>query len=331
MGAPHPGPPGPPVPPEHPQRSSAPSPDWQLFLDWCAATGLSALPTTAAAVTAFLTDIPAGLSTQRRRIRAIRDAHVTAGHLSPADPRRTTPTLDPADPPADPVGAAVRSGAGWLTPEQALTNLPVDLWPHGLHARRDGVLLLLLGPLNHTRTQALHAEARSYPLPGIGPIDLTTAADPRTCHACILTRWLTAVAATANGGRFAAEEVVVGSRRGGQTGVHDCLENIDDGWQQYPLLPTIDQHGWISDTPLTPRSLAAITSRRQDPAQALISAAHMPTMTPAESMTRAFGHPTSRPNSRLRDTAVLDELDELLGRLEAESAHLSARLGDALR
>ena len=238
MGATHPGPP---LPPHHPQRSSAPSPDWQLFLDWCAATGLFAPATTAAAVTAFLDDIPAGPSTRRRRVRAIRNAHVTTGHLSPADPHRTAPTLNLADSPADPAGAAVRSSAGWLTPDQALTHLPVNIWPHGLHARRDGVLLLLLGPLRHTRTQALHATARSYPLPGIGPTDLTTADDPRTCHACILTRWLTAVAATANGGRFAAEEVVVGSHGAGRSGVHDCLENIDDGWQQYPLLPSIDQ------------------------------------------------------------------------------------------
>ncbi|WP_295701492.1 hypothetical protein, partial [Lapillicoccus sp.] len=319
--------PSPPVPLQHPQRSPVPSPDWQLFLDWCTAAGHDALPTTPAAVTAFLNDIPAGPSTQRRRVRAIRNAHVTAGHLSPADPRRTAPTLDPADPPADPAGAAVRSGAGWLTPEQALTHLPVDLWPHGLHARRDAVLLLLLGPLRHTKVQALHATARTYPLPGIGTTDLTTAADPRTCPACVLTRWLTVLTATTLGGRFAAEEVVVGSRRGGPRGGHDCLDDVEDGWQRYPLLPSIDQHGWISDTALTPRSLAAIISGRQGPSQTFTTSrtAQAPANTPARA-----SYPSGRLAPQERPTAILKELDELLDRLETESTQLRTRLGDAL-
>ena len=303
--------------------------DWQLFTDWCAAAGHDALPTTPDTVTAFLTEIPAGPSTTRRRVRAIRDAHTAAGHLnpthpalSPTDPTDPTDRQDTLHPPTPARTASVRSGDGWLTPEQALTHLPVHLWPHGLHARRDAVLLLLLGPLRHTRAQALHATARSYPLPGIGTTDLPTAADSRTCPACILTRWLTALTATTLGGRFAAEETILGT----PAGVHDCLDSVDDGWQQYPLLPSIDQYGWIATTALTPRSLAAIISRRQDPSQALTTST---AETPAHTSGSA-SYPTGRLTPQKRPTTILNELDDLLTRLETQSTHLMTRLGDAL-
>lgn len=335
----HPNPPQ--HPPGPPASSSVLSPDWQLFHDWCAAAGHHALPTTPATVTAFLTEIAAGPSTTRRRVRAIRAAHTAAGYLSPTNPKPINLSLTPAggitplprtpsDSPGDtgrPHGGAVRSGDGWLTPDQALTHLPVNLWPYGLHARRDGVLLLLLGPLGHTRRQALQATARSYPLPGIGETDLNTAADTRTCPACVLTRWLAVLTATALGGRLAAEEVVTSAGQGGQSGVHDCLDSVDDGWQRYPLLPSIDQHGWISDTALTPRSLAAVISRRQDPSHALTTSSTA--QTPAHTPTRA-SYPTSRLTPQERPTAILTELDELLDRLETQSTQLMSRLGDVL-
>ncbi|HEY5844357.1 MAG TPA: hypothetical protein VIU87_23375, partial [Mycobacterium sp.] len=57
--------------------------DWQLFLDWCAATDNVALPTDPDTVIAFLDAHPATRATHRRRLTAIRWIHHHAGRHAP--------------------------------------------------------------------------------------------------------------------------------------------------------------------------------------------------------------------------------------------------------
>jgi hypothetical protein len=56
--------------------------DWRIFQDWCARHGAQALPATASTVAGFLVDTAGtvSVSTQRRRLSAIKDMQRREGH-----------------------------------------------------------------------------------------------------------------------------------------------------------------------------------------------------------------------------------------------------------
>lgn len=70
--------------------------DWDLFEDWCAATGHVALPTTWEVVEVFVDEVQAAPSVVVRRLGAIRarsghDTNTPRRDLAGAPPRRPTP------------------------------------------------------------------------------------------------------------------------------------------------------------------------------------------------------------------------------------------------
>jgi len=82
------------VHPDTPRDAAGPGyvGEWGLFYDYTAAADLPALPTTVAALTGFLTALPARPATLARRVRAIAAAHRRAGYLL------TRPDTGPAAP-----------------------------------------------------------------------------------------------------------------------------------------------------------------------------------------------------------------------------------------
>lgn len=267
--------------------------EWQLFTDWCTATGRPALPTTGTVVQRFVEQLPAPPTVLARRIRAIRAAHhsATAPDPAPPHPPRNTP-----------VGKQYR-GNGWPDPDDVLAQLADLDYPAGVAGRRDAVIVLLCVVLGRTRRQALAAQAGVWPVTRIDDLNLRLDPDPRSCPACVLTMWLRVLAADAGGGRRLVETVVVESERAG----HDCHRVVPDGWAHRPLLPRIDRHGWIDPhRPMGARSVSAALHRA-------MTVDRLPSGLPSPPDTAvgplSFGR---------RDHQALAELDELLTRLEAQ-------------
>ena len=111
--------------------------EWALFLDWCAATGRTALPADPPAVEAFLLACPAAPTTLARRLTGIDHHHTRAGLAPPA---RTEQIRDLArGRPARPV-RQVLDPAGV---DAALRALPIVGWTAGWFGRRDRALIVL--------------------------------------------------------------------------------------------------------------------------------------------------------------------------------------------
>lgn len=109
---------------------------WQLFLDWCSATGHVALPAQPETLAQFLGDHPARVPTHRRRVTVINSAHRQGGLPEPGHAQAVDAAL-----------AALRhqrlqSVAGIL--DECIRQLPVNGWPHGLFGRRDALILTLV-------------------------------------------------------------------------------------------------------------------------------------------------------------------------------------------
>jgi len=270
---------------------------WQLFTDWCAATGRAALPTTAPTVTTFLTQLPASPAVQSRRLRAIRAAHAVAANADPAPPEPKAWST---------VGERYR-GAGWADPAAVLVDLAGTAYPAGVAARRDALIVLLCVVRGRTRRQALTAHAETWPVPSLDGADLRYTPDPATCHACVMTRWLRLLAADATGGRHLVEDTIEDA----DLSQHDCRDEVPPGWANRSLLPAVDQHAWIgTHTPLSPRAVSGILRRRLCLAQVDHRLGRgEPRAADVSDGVLSPGH---------RDLLATAELDELLAHLERE-------------
>ncbi len=268
--------------------------EWALFTDWCSATGRHPLPASVDTVLAFLADLPASPAVAGRRARAIRVAHTSAGLLTPSLSDVARRGHLPAT-----VGQRLIAST-CLTPADALRALPIFEHPAAVPARRDGVLILMCLVLSWARRQARQATADVWPVPRLGHLDLPLGADPATCPGCVLTRWLRVLAADVRGGRPLVETVIADSDRYG----HDCRHEVPDGWAHRPLLPSIDRHGWIDPhSTLTARSISTRLGQATE-----VRDSQTPTAVPAV--------PPAPLTVGRRDHASLQELDELLTRLE---------------
>lgn len=226
-----------------------------MFVDWCAATGQPALPTTPAVLAAFCTACPAAPATLARRLRVIRAVHADLGRHLPAPAQAPTPP-------------AVRTGPAWMSIPDTLGSLPRLGYPAGVAGRRDAYLLVLLGVLGLTRNQARTLTADQISITAGQPViagrPVPRTDPPSVCPACAVTGWLRALAiATHDGHRTLAYELRRYSHH--HPGRHDCTQPLADAWRTAPqLLPAIDQHGWLNPhTPMTRRAITAAIARRQ--------------------------------------------------------------------
>src|ERR1700754_430004 len=109
--------------------------EWALFCDYTTATNQPCLPTTIAALTGFLTQVPTRGTTPARRVAAIAAAHRRTGHLLPRHTHTDTAPTDAHRPAARP------------DPGQLIAACPTRGWPHGFLGRRDAFLIVLTAVL----------------------------------------------------------------------------------------------------------------------------------------------------------------------------------------
>jgi hypothetical protein len=121
---------------------------WNLFLDWCSATGHVALPAQPETVAEFLADHPARVATHRRRVTAINAAHRQRGLSEPGRAQNVHAALA--------TRRHQRLQAIGAMLGECIRQLPVNGWPHGLFGRRDALILTLVAAgLTYTEVAAL--------------------------------------------------------------------------------------------------------------------------------------------------------------------------------
>lgn len=281
-----------------------------LWGDWCEATGRDPGQVTVETATAYLRDCPVrGRAARRDRLReALSHALTVTPDVvarlvgSPPEPDR-----------------AIRDGDGWLAVPEALALLDTVGYPLGFVARRDGWLLVLLGPVGLTRARALTVTAADIEVPDhdtggwptVAGVPAPFDADPDACSACAVTRWLRALAGWVEGGRDGASEVCTATPRG-----HDCAEPVPTAWRHAPSLsPSVDRHGWLGEG-LSRRSVSAITAARQSAPADPVARDHASLPTTPLMGTRPA------PDVALDD--ALDRLERAMAQMEAQTRQLLA-------
>src|SRR5664279_1180306 len=237
---------------------------WALFTDWCAATDHPELPAAPATVLGFLAGCRAAPDTQRRRVAAIDHHHAIAGFPGPGESTVVRaalgrPTREPHQVPAD-TAAAV---------DAALRALPSHGWTRGMFGRRDRCLLVLsqlagvpyqqLARLTVGDVGIVDGQARITS--DAGTWTVLQGDDALVCGPCAITRWTRAldVVLTRHSNR-ALTEVLKRADPVTDTSPHLCRSTrpIDDATRAVPLLPPIDQWGYVPFPlrRLTPHSLS---------------------------------------------------------------------------
>lgn len=117
--------------------SAAESSIWNLFCDWCAAVGETAIPADPETLARFIADNPAAGATQRRRVGAINAVHRRRGYPPPGRTQAVRELLD--------TRRRLRRERTALAAAAAITLLPDTGWPTALFARRDAMILALAG------------------------------------------------------------------------------------------------------------------------------------------------------------------------------------------
>jgi len=304
--------------------------EWALFCDYATATGQPALPTTVAALTGFLTTLPARPATLARRVRAIATAHRHAGHLL------NRPDIGPAAP-APPVQRRPR----WPDPGPMIAACPTRGWPHGLHGRRDAFLVVLtVGlALSYPAARALTPAAvvvdTTTDPPTGGAVDdvvaiagqvVPTDVDPRACPACAVVRWLDILGTLDGLGRGSARMDLVAAHAPTHDTPHTHRPRAPHRWRgAATLLPAIDQHGWLDDyRPITARTIRTRLAR----------AAARSTHSVAEEAVLPPGIPSASPNASSLPTPARPALDEVLAVLDSvadDADALNARIQALLK
>ena len=170
--------------------------DWSLFADWCAATGLVALPAVPATIVQFLQENRAASHTHRRRVTAINRIHLEHGYQPPGgDPVVREWLTDQLGQPERTDRRPVRAVV-----DEVIARIPVGGWPTGLFGRRDALLVLLRHRAGLTHRQLVELTSSQVTIDddrrlhiGMygGDQVLEPADDPAVCPACIWRRWRT--------------------------------------------------------------------------------------------------------------------------------------------
>lgn len=320
---------------------------WELFADWCAATGRSSLPTDPATVVAFLAELPTGPATVARRVRAIDAAHRGAAHLPPGEAHELDEILGRRQ-------VAPRFDAEAVA--KALKAIPVGGWPTGIVGRRDAAIVALVcaAGLTRAQVQALRtgtghcapcdqrsvqsgrsAADREEPTAILASIARTETAG--SCPACALSRWLHVAAGLERSGwrTVRAELADLGEVPAGAETAHDCAQLLawppTNGHGGLPLFCAIDRHGapetgWALST----RSITAIVASRLHVADQ----ADGSQWTDAEIHDGIVGAGDGRrqwgTEDRRRAAERFAEVDATLDQMEAEAEAIMARVKAAM-
>ncbi|QXW00475.1 MULTISPECIES: recombinase [Rhodococcus] len=233
---------------------------WALFTDWCVAADHIALPAAPATLAQFISENPAALSTQRRRITTVNTVHRAAGHPAPgaADTIRRIVNTSRAD----------RLSSLEVVASEIIPRLPTFGWPSGLFGRRDALLLLLassglsIEQISALHRNSIHIDGQSLIIDGINPIRLDPATyPPAVCPAAVYLRWtqilefLDRTPST----RLLAEHLDSHTRPTSELTTEEA-GTVAGGKQSGSLFTPIDRWGYtpISGSPLTPQSVASI-------------------------------------------------------------------------
>jgi hypothetical protein len=291
--------------------------EWALFRDYTAATGQPTLPTTVAALTGFLTQVPARASTQGRRVAAIAAAHRNTGHLL----NRPTHAHQPP-----------RLDAG-PEPGELLAACPTRGWPDGLLGRRDGFLIVLTAALGFPHTQARRIQPTDLTYDGeqswrVEQRHVPVDADPRRCPSCALVRWLDILGIADGLGRGSARMDLTAAHAATALDPHQHHPAEPQRWSAAAqLLPPIDRHGWIDDyQPLSTRTIHtrlthAATRATRSATPGDTNTAHISGTT----RSAGRGEPPS-PRTALALDEVLAQLDQVAADADALNARIEALL-----
>ncbi|MDV8077979.1 hypothetical protein R4P47_15560 [Rhodococcus sp. IEGM 1370] len=110
---------------------------WSLFVDWCAAADVEALPASPVTLAEFLAENPAGDAVQLRRVSAINRAHLDAGQPAPGRITSLRIALDSA--------RRDRTTRRAAQDQVIAAGLPTSGSTAALFGRRDAVLLVFAG------------------------------------------------------------------------------------------------------------------------------------------------------------------------------------------
>jgi hypothetical protein len=237
---------------------------WSLFTDWCAVTGHRDLAADPATVIAFLADCPAARKTHRGWVAAIDHRHTANGNEPPG---RSAPVLAALGrPTGEPRQIPVETAAAV---EAALRALPSHGWTQGMFGRRDRCLLVLsqLAGVPYRHLSALTVGEVNV---ADGTATITTPAltwtlrpadDCLLCWPCAVTRWVRALDLVMT--KYSNVAITESLKRADPVtdrSPHLCrtARPIDDATRVVPLLPPIDQWGYVPFPlqRLTPHSLS---------------------------------------------------------------------------
>ena len=281
--------------------------DWSLFQDWCSARGLISLPTAPETLNQFLRAVPGHPSTDHRRLRAIRRAHLNARAVLPIELPTRASTL--------------RSGDGWVPISRALAQLPTLRFPVGLRGRRDGWIIVLIGELGMTRREALavtEADVHLHPDLRIAGLPVRRTEIATECPSCAVYRWLRVLGPSSVGRRDELHATL--DPRGVDDSAHDCAIGLDGVWRQAEVLtPAIDRYGWVSRVTISRKSASTVMRERQ-------AGAEEPTRGSARSP--VAGRYQEATSAEL--AIAYDEVDALLADLLARTEE-ALRSGESLR
>lgn len=110
---------------------------WDLFSDWCDATGHNPLPAAPLTLAGFLRAHPAAKGTQRRRVGTLNTVHRRRGYPPPGRSETVRELLDER--------RWRNRGRRAYAAAAAISLLPRTGWPTALFACRDAMLLALIG------------------------------------------------------------------------------------------------------------------------------------------------------------------------------------------
>jgi hypothetical protein len=277
------------------------SPEWALFVDWCAAAGERAMPTTAGTVLEFLADVPGASSTLARRARAIDEVHGLAGAGAPGKQALASMHMSTRPYQASEVAAA-------------LASAPIGGWPVGLVGRRDAAVVSLVCVAGFSRDQVRLARLGDD-WHGV-VVAMPTTGNAGTCPRCALTRWLRARASVATYGwravRYELEEA--GPALAGMALHHDCDEGltVTTGCDE-PAFSAIGRHGLVELVPLSRRSISAVVSRQ-------FSAVAVPALVPSQQRGAKAPSPKERAEALRRLDELCVAMDRALDGAEAQIA-----------